>query len=166
MCQPRRHWSHKSIVLIHFFYPHTKHRRPFSTTTRTVPSMGIWHGTEFLECSRHSVPSLPSNNNKLLGNTSYTRKTASRLDIQCRRRLTLVINIIPLSEFPQQRSISTIVNVCITQCVTVLGNGQIFYGHRHGPLKGFSLLLQSPAQTFRSSMSTKWVSFSWINSEI
>src|ERR1700738_2163112 len=71
------------------------------------------------------------------------KDSASRPDIQCRRRLTLEINIVTLPDSPQLRSVSTTANACITQCVTVLSNGQILYGHRHGPLEELSPLLQT-----------------------
>ena len=74
----------------------------------------------------------------------HPKNSMPRPDIQCRRRLTLEINITPLPESPQLRSVSTTVNACITQCVTVLNNGQILYDHRHGLLEELSPLLQTP----------------------
>ena len=75
MCQPRWHWSHKSIVAVLFFSPHTKQIKSSGMTVGsgwTVSSMGRWYGIQFLECSWHSLPSLSSNNNKPRGNIFFT----------------------------------------------------------------------------------------------
>ena len=73
----------------------------------------------------------------------HPKDSTPRLDIQCRRCLTLEISIIPLPESPQLRSVSTTANSCITQCITVLSNGQILHGHRHCPLEELSPFLQT-----------------------
>jgi len=77
ICHPRWQWSHNNMVAAPFFSPQTKHGRPSGTTANsgcTEPSMGKWQGVQFLECSQHSRPSLPSSKRMPLGNTSFTRR--------------------------------------------------------------------------------------------
>ena len=77
MCHPRWHWSYNNMVAAPFFSPHTKQGRPSGTTANSrciEPSIGRCHGAQFLECSRHSRPSLPSSNKIPVGDTSFTRK--------------------------------------------------------------------------------------------
>ena len=73
----------------------------------------------------------------------HPKDSASGPDIQYHRRLTLEINITPLLESPQLRSVNTTANACITQCVMVLSNKQILHSHRHGPLEELSPFLQT-----------------------